>query len=57
MEPSLTDRRPPSAVPSDLSDAYYDHEDDAGELWDELDTELQAQEDHFIEQDGATLMG
>jgi hypothetical protein len=40
----------PSVASSDSSDSHYDNEDYAGELWDELDVLLRAQEDDFIEQ-------
>ena len=43
--------RPPSVVSSDSSDTHYDNEDYAGDLWDELDVLLQAQEDDFVERD------
>jgi hypothetical protein len=47
MEPSLKDSRPPSVV---SSDSHYDNEDYAGELWDELEVLLRAQEGDFVEQ-------
>jgi hypothetical protein len=54
MEPSLRDSRPLSVV---SSDSHYDDEDYAGELWDELDVLLRAQEDDFVEQYKTALMG
>ena len=57
MEPGLTDSRPPSVASSNSKDSHYDNEDYAGELWDELDVLLQAQEDDLIEQYEATPTG
>ena len=57
MEPALTDSRPPSVISSDSSDSNYDNEDYAGELWDELDVLLRAQEDDFVEQEEAVPTG
>ena len=48
MAPGSTDSRPPSVA---STDTHYDNEDYAGELWDELDILLRAQEDDFVEQD------
>jgi len=50
MEPGLTDNRPPSVA---SSGTHYDNEDYAGELWNELDILLQAQEADFVEKDEA----
>ena len=52
VEPRLTDSRPPSVASSD-----NDTEDYAGELWDELDVLLRAQEDDLVEQDETALPG
>ena len=52
VEPNLTDSRPPSVALSDDGT-----EDLAGELWDELEVVLRAQEDDLVEQDEAALPG
>ena len=52
VEPHLMDSRPASVA---LSDGGT--EDFAGELWDELEVILQAQEDDLVEQDEAALPG
>jgi hypothetical protein len=54
VEPGMTDSRPPSVVSSGTD---YDNEDYAGELWDELEVVLRAQEDDFVEQDEAAPTG
>jgi hypothetical protein len=43
-----TDSQPPSSASSSL---HADEEDYAGEIWEELDTMLRAQELHFVAQD------
>ena len=52
VEPHSMDSRPPSVALSDSGT-----EDSAGELWDELEIVLRAQEDDFVEQDETALPG